>query len=136
MSEEIIDAGNTSGTGERPTFLTVLCILSFIGAGISIVLLLMVTVLAGAATGAVGATSGVGMMWTYILLAIAMVAVSLIGVIKMWKLQKQGFYLYTGAAIAGIIIDVSLSGTDFNIVSVLITAAFIAMYGANLKHMK
>ncbi|MFN6083376.1 MAG: hypothetical protein ACK476_00430 [Fluviicola sp.] len=44
---ETLDNLNESGSKGRPTFLTVLCILSFISAGIAIVLLL----LGGAITG-------------------------------------------------------------------------------------
>lgn len=147
---EMLDT--TNAAPKRPTFLTVLCILSFIGAGVSIVLLLLATVLAGAATAgttmvdtsnmsaegqaAMDAAQGaIGNVWLYLGLAIAMVVVSLVGVIKMWKLQKSGYYMYVGAAVAGIIVDIAV-GAGFTVGGLIFPVAFIVMYGLNLKHMK
>lgn len=128
---------------KRPTFLTVLCILSFVGAGISIVVLLLATVFAGAATAGLAAAenagaeveSAVGNIWAYLGVAAALIITSLVGVIKMWKLQKSGFYMYTVAAIAGIIVDIVL-GAGLNVMGIVFAVAFIAMYAANLKAMK
>lgn len=147
---ETLDNVNAEA-GKRPTFLTVLCILSFIGAGISIILILIATVFATGATmvangamegasaeaqQAVDAASGVmANMWGYIIAAVVMIIVSLFGVIQMWKLKKSGFYLYTGAAVAGIIVDIAL-GAGLSTMGVIISVAFIAMYAANLKAMK
>jgi hypothetical protein len=140
MSETL---DNNASTGQRPVFLTVLCILSFIASGIGIIGVLTLTLFAGAVEVGVSAAAengadvsevSTGGMWIYLILALGLIVVSLVGVIKMWKLKKQGFMLYTGAAIAGIIIEVIL-GAGFNFVSVLFTGAFIAMYAANLKHM-
>ena len=63
-----------------------------------------------------------------------LVLVGLFGVIKMWKLQKQGFYIYTGTAVAGIILPL-IFGIAFSTFGTIISVAFIAMYAANLKHM-
>lgn len=128
------------GEKVRPTFLTVLCILSFIGAGLTIILAIvavlgMAAITAGAANiGAAGENAGaLTMMWVWTAALVAMVIVSLIGVIKMWKLKKQGFFLYTGASVAGIIIGL-ISG-PVNIMSILFSVLFIVLYGMNLKHM-
>ncbi len=143
MSDQM-NPGN-AGAPQRPTFLTVLCILSWIAQGLGIVFLLMATLFAGAVTagvagmedaGAVVSGSGMGNVWLYLGLGVIMVVAGFIGVIKMWKLQKQGFFIYAGASVAGIIVDIALSGAGFNITSVIVTAAFIAMYGVNLKHMR
>lgn len=143
MSDQILD-NNGGGTGQRPTFLTVLCILSFVGAGISIV----GGILAAAAMGVLEAglsaaedaggtvTAETGSIWTLVIVSIALTLISLFGVIKMWKLQKQGFYIYTGAAVAGIIVSVIMSGFGPAIFGILISVAFIVMYGLNLKDMK
>ncbi len=140
MSENL---DNVQEAGKRPTFLTVLCILSFISAGIAFVMLLVGTLFAGAATAVVASaenagaevTSSVGSVWMYLGLAAAMIIVSLMGVIKMWKLKKSGFYMYVGAAVAGIIVDVAV-GSGFNVMGLVFTVAFVVMYGLNLKHMK
>jgi hypothetical protein len=147
MSENL----ENQGAAQRPAFLTVLCILSFISAGIAIILLLIATLFAGAVTAgssvvdtsvmtaegqaAVETAQGqIGNIWLYLALGVTMVIVSLMGVIKMWKLKKNGFYMYTGAAIAGIIVEIAV-GTGFSPVATVFTVAFIVMYGLNLKHM-
>ncbi len=140
MSETL---DNVAVENKRPTFLTVLCILSFIAAGISIIMLLLGTVLAGAATAGVAAAenagaeveSAVGNIWAYLGVAAALIITSLVGVIKMWKLQKSGFYIYTVAAVAGIIVDMVL-GAGLNVMGIIFTVAFIVMYGVNLKAMR
>jgi len=140
MSETL---DNPAAAGKRPTFLTVLCILSFIGAGISIILLLLGTVLAAGVSVAADAaadagaevTSTVGSMWAYLSVAIVMVVISLIGVIQMWKLKKTGFYQYTGAAVVGMIVPLFF-GMGFSVGGAIIPIAFIVMYGLNLKAMK
>ena len=144
-------------TGKRPTFLTVLCILSFIAAGISIIGGLLMGLGKGAVEAAGGTTSLSNEMsnmpgmtaegnevlaaadaifsWPYMITSMILVIIGLIGVIKMWKLQKQGFYIYTGTAVAGIILPL-IFGVPFGVMGTVFTVAFIAMYGANLKAMK
>lgn len=157
MSENV----EISGTPERPAFLTVLCVLSFIASGISII----VMVLAGTAKGVVDA-QGEGFMdeameraraenpdlqnmpgmdealataetvfsWPYIIAATVLVLISLYGVIKMWNLQKQGFFIYSAAGIAGVILPV-LFGLPFGMGAAVITFVFIALYYMNTKVM-
>jgi hypothetical protein len=128
-------------TQQRPTFLTVLCILSFIAAGISIIMLILGALAAGAASAmlaqaeAAGATvsGGTGSVWLAVGIAGILTIVSLVGVLQMWKLKKTGFYIYTGASVAGIIAGIVLTG--FSPVSVIVSVAFIVMYGLNLKAM-
>lgn len=154
MSENV----QTSGAPQRPTFLTVLCILSFIAAGFSIIGMLFM----GAATGIKNSDTGQEMMeealsnaegtagmpdmgeataavdalfsWPYVISATVLTLVALYGVIKMWKLKKQGFFIYAGAGIAGIILPL-LFGLPFGTVGAIITLGFIAMYYMNTKVM-
>ncbi len=153
---------NAAGApAKRPVFLTVLCILSFIAAGFAILGYITAITLMGAATavvsaaddafegmseGAGGAYSemseaitssagpSIGLTWAYIIIGFVCVLVSLFGVLKMWKLQKVGFYMYAGASVVSMIMTIVYSG--FGIVGALITVGFIVMYGLNLKHMK
>lgn len=145
----------------RPTLLTVLCILSFIAAGIGIISMLLV----GAARGVVDA-AGVNVQetmntemansgasgeqvaalnsamdqattafsWPYIITAMVLILVGLYGVIKMWKLQKQGYYIYAGTQVAGIVVPL-IFGMAFSTFGAVLAVAFIALYGMNLKHM-
>jgi len=152
---------NTGAPAARPTFLTVICILSFIGSGIMIILYIM-ALLAAMALQVVGnavedgldayadsvggqaavvadatataATVGMGMVWAYVVVGIIATILGLVGVIKMWKLQKAGFYLYVAAGVIGIIMSIVYDG--FQIGDLLAPALFITLFGLNLKHMK
>ncbi len=157
MSENV----ETSGAPQRPTFLTVLCILSFIASGIGIIGM----ILAGTAKTAMD-TVGTGLndamekaraenpdlysdmpgmddamaaaetafSWPYMIAATVLVLVSLFGVIKMWNLKKQGFFIYAGAGVAGIILPL-LFGLPFGTMGAIITIVFIALYYMNVKAM-
>jgi len=144
MSEET--QSTESGAAKRPVFLTVLCILSFIAAGFAIFGYIGVITVMGAASVALSGLEGmegmeavasagpsVGMTWAYIIVGFLTTIVALIGVIKMWKLKKQGFMLYAGASIVSAIMGVVYSG--LNIVGLVITVGFIVLYYLNVKHM-
>lgn len=149
---------NGGETAKRPVFLTVLCILSFIAAGFAILGYITVLGLMGAASVAVSgmesmssemggemgeamsaamaATPGVGLTWAYIIVGFLTTIVGLFGVIKMWKMNKSGFMLYTGATVVSLIMGIVYSGFAASIVGIVISAAFIVMYGLNMKHLK
>lgn len=65
---------------------------------------------------------------------------SLIGVFMMFKLRKNGFYVYTFANVFWLLVPLAL--IDFNammgmtIIGAIITALFVIMYAVNLKHME
>lgn len=144
MSEE-----TTKSTGARPVFLTVLCILSFIAAGFAVFGYITVITLMGAATALTSgmeamegmegmsaltaATPSAGMTWAYVIVGFVTTIVALIGVLKMWKLKKQGFMIYAGASIVSLIMSIVYSG--FGVVGAIITIGFIVMYYLNVKHM-
>ena len=157
MSEKV----ENQGAAQRPAFLTVLCILSFIAAGISIIGLAIGSAAKGVVESAGGTTdlsslegmegmegmegfasanqaamdqASAAFSWPSMIGAILLTIIGLVGVIKMWKMQKQGYYIYTGAAVVGLILPVVL-GAGFSVFSLIITAAFVVMYGLNLKHM-
>ena len=144
MSEE-----TTKSTGARPVFLTVLCILSFIAAGFAVFGYITVITLMGAATALTSgmeamegmegmyafnaATASAGTTWAYVIVGFVTTIVALIGVLKMWKLKKQGFMIYAGASIVSLIMSIVYSG--FGVVGAVITIGFIVMYYLNVKHM-
>lgn len=145
MSEEVLDSSGDAGTGERPVFLTVLCILSFVAAGLGILGYIAAFALMGAAEGltnaavANGATvsgPGTGMIWAYIIVGFATTILGLVGVIKMWKLQKAGFMLYVAATVVSVVMGIIYSGFGPSIVGIVISAGFIVMYQMNTKAMK
>lgn len=148
MSEETQSTestGTTAGAGKRPVFLTVLCILSFIAAGFGIITFVGLITAMGAATAVVGSMEGLegvseaaaagpsaAMTWAYLAVGLITIVVSLIGVIKMWKLKKQGFMLYVGANVVSMIMG---SIYSFSIGALIIPIVFIVLYYLNVKHM-
>ncbi|MCB0402208.1 MAG: hypothetical protein KDD41_08995 [Flavobacteriales bacterium] len=148
MSEETTQSTENAAPaagGKRPVFLTVLCILSFISAGFGIIAFVGLITAMGVATAAVGSLEGLegvseaasmgpsaGMTWAYIIVGLITIIVSLIGVIKMWKLKKQGFMLYAGANVVGMIMG---SIYAFSIGALVMPIVFIVLYYLNVKHM-
>ena len=126
---------NEANSG-RPTFLTVLCILTFIWSGFAILGSLLAILGMGALMSMVGSSAGGGTLYMIVLLLITVV--SLFGAFKMWGLNKQGFTIYAAANGIGLIVPY-IFGTPFTmtsfLVGLLITGGFIVMYYLNLKHM-
>lgn len=124
----------------RPTFLTVLCILTFIGSGLSALFLLIGLVAAGAISETLSSIPGMGDIGGfgtgYFLIVLVLALGSLYGAIMMWKLKKMGFYLYSGANAIALFIPMIMASGKFSIFGLVITALFIFLYGLNLKHLK
>jgi len=143
-------------TKKRPTFLTVLCILSFVGIGIGFISALY-SLLTFSATTEIINTYGSAMenspfggmvdtlaKWGQTLYTIQMVAnlICLAGVLMMWNLKKTGYFVYIVGEIAPAIASFALMGgygplgTLAMVSGLIFPVAFIIMYGLNLKHMK
>jgi hypothetical protein len=98
MSETL---DNVNTTAKRPTFLTVLCILTFIGSGLGVL---------GGILGLVGSTAlatfapaaGGSIIWS--ILSLAGAALCLFGAIQMWGLKKSGFTMYLLGALIAIVV--------------------------------
>ena len=121
---------NVQTTNQRPTFLTVLCILTFISTGLGLLFGLIGIVAAGAIESfaqylPVPVDSGIFKS----IITLVLIAGSLYGAIQMWKLKKLGFYIYAAANVILLILS-------FGIFSLIITAAFIVMYYLNVKGME
>ena len=61
---------------------------------------------------------------------------SLIGVIKMWKLQKSGFMIYVVATVAAMVMGIVYSGVTASMMGIVFSVLFVVLYGLNLKHLK
>jgi hypothetical protein len=142
MSETLDNVNNEAG--KRPVFLTVICILSFVGIGLAILGYVTALTVMGVAVSSVsamaeeaGATVTAGpstaIIWAYIIGGFVTALLQLVGVVQMWKLKKSGFYLYTVAAVIAIVLGF-LYGSGIG--GLIIPVAFIVMYGVNLKAMK
>ena len=136
VQETVQEVINTKEIDGRPTFLTVLCILTFIGSGLGVLGSILLFVGAGAVMSYFGTMSGAegagGMGYVIGLLILS--GTSLFGAIQMWNLKKIGFYIYTGVGIIGIILPL-LFGMGFSTLGTIITIAFIVMYYLNVKYM-
>ena len=150
---------NAGAPAQRPTFLTVLCILSWIWQGIVAILLVLAMLAIGVVTAAVNtdamqeglaemsasdpsmadavssvATASAGMLWAAVVVGFLCVILSFVGVLQMWKLKKSGFFLYTAAFLISTIMG--FVAGDYSTGGIIVGGAFVAMYGLNLKHMK
>jgi hypothetical protein len=151
----------TAVPAKRPQFLNVLCILSYIGTGIGIIMGIYHLATAGAAQASVemldnmagddmSAIPGMESMmdgaiaaakYAYVLAAVEIVAnlMCLFGVMQMWKMKKMGYYVYVLGQLVAIITPIVLVGGGLfggiMIVMAIFPIAFIIMYGLNLKHM-
>lgn len=155
----------TGQTPERPTFLTVLCVLTFIGSGLSVLGGLMGLVGSAALSFLPGMKGGT---MTGSIVGLVASVLCLLGAIRMWSLHKQGFTLYViGAVISiaasvinvtsvGSVLQETLQYSDVDIDeqtmamsqgimsvalwsgvvwSVIINALFVILYGVNRKHL-
>lgn len=148
--DNTIDYHLTEGeVTKRPRFLTVLCILSFIADSLILVSNLVMTVLITRTIGAEGLTadrtpenitqvlfkgSDVRFTWLYLIVVFVCVIISLWGVIKMWRLQKSGYFMYVAADITALIMGFVYSG--FNMLTISLSLLFMILYGLNFKHLK
>jgi len=153
--EETTQSNGGGEAAKRPVFLTVLCILSFVAAGFAAIGYIAVITLMGAVTAGASALEGMsgeagaagaaiteaistgpsaGLTWAYIVVGFLTMLISLFGVIKMWKLQKMGYFLYVGASVVSMIMGIIYSG--FGVMAVIFPILFIVLYGLNLKHLK
>lgn len=157
-------ADTGGGGGKRPAFLTVLCILTWVGSGIGLIMNLIgsAAVGVGSAMSEMGegmaegmgeaspemaeameaANSAMANASTVLYIGYAGILLCVIGSILMFKLKKNGFYIYVvgelGPAIASMIL---LGGAFFGGGMMIMAMGLIfpilmtVLYGLNLKHM-
>ncbi|MDR1755915.1 MAG: hypothetical protein LBR65_03015 [Culturomica sp.] len=149
----------------RPTLLTVLCILTFIGSGWALLSNVTSYFTADAAADVMmeqmdqmeqlgegggssflsGLLSSSQEMLPYLKpitgITSVLALLSLLGAILMFRLRKTGFYLYTGAQILMLFVApvfVGFSGMVVwnTVMAAILTLLFIILYSLNLKYMK
>lgn len=157
----LLDEEITANTppAQRPVFLTVLCILTFVGAGLAIISALFSVLTMGQIESSFGqmneALSEVDMdfsnsyRWVKISYVLNLCGglLCLAGALFMWKLKKIGFFIYIlgqllplfGSFMTMNSINLGVFagfGIVMTVIGMLFPIAFIIMYGLNLKHMK
>jgi len=143
---------------ERPQFLKILCILSFVASGLLLLIyaigtlsLIMNEEIIGTFWNEAIKVQPVlenvdpiiffhefGMLCIYSLI---LNIISLIGIIMMWRLNKIGFYIYVFAEITANFLSLNLNTGEQNqaysglVFYIFIDLIFIGLYFMNLKHM-
>ena len=126
----------------RPELLSFLCILTFIGSGISAFGYVMLTFF-GEEFRELLTTSemekgvqGLEMLnnSSYWAICFFLSLVSFYGAVKMFKLKRIGFHLYAGSNIVILVLPLFYS-MEFGISELLTVASFIGMYAVHLKYM-
>lgn len=147
---------------KRPTFLTVLCILSFIAGAITILSsvysyctidkTVATTQHALAQLEENGMDEGIIYNMTVkaiekiaifsenieilTILAILFALATLFGAYMMFTLQKKGFFVYCIASLLALCPSIYLFGLRDSIMAIVITGIFVFLYSLNLKHLK
>lgn len=159
---DLLDNGvaTTAYTGKRPAFLTVLCILTFVGVGVSIVynwyslyqvnqLEKAFSLLGNSTFNTWGSDIDNSYKWLKISIVINLFGalLCLVSAIIMFNLRKFGYYIYIGGQIIPLVIAFfAASNNSFGLFGglgyiwllalMVFPVGFIIMYGLNFKYMK
>lgn len=154
FDQEILDytPSHQQATTARPVFITVLCILSFVGVGFTLLINVVAYIILKAsadmlqevqATGVEmdAAWNAVRYMDVNLAIGIGGALACLWGAILMWKLKRIGYYIYIVGQVVPLvlsffILQTTMLDTLTFIFSALFPLIFIVLYGINLKHMK
>ncbi len=126
---------------ERPDFLSALCILSFIGNGAAFLGYFAASLFFKQTSPLIIKYSS----WhstdlvspLYFTSLMALFAVSLTGAIRIWKLHRDGFYIYSAAQIIILLLPVVWVGTQsFSVSNFVFTAIFILGYAWGLRWLR
>lgn len=142
---------------KRPVFLTVLCILTFVGGGLGLIWSFFMWIWLSAAEGFMEAFANVGsdpiedeafrmMHWLKFLMISYVIgnALCITGAIVMMFMRKIGFYIYiVGQLIPLVIILIMLGGNltepgaqVWLFMALIFPMGFIVMYGLNYKYLR
>lgn len=73
----------------------------------------------------------------YFFLFSVLFAASFYGVWRMWKMQRQGFYIYVGAQVMILLYPLVWMGKPaFSAVAVIFTTLFVAVYSFQYRHLR
>jgi hypothetical protein len=156
-SKDMASASQFLEEPEKPQNLRILCILSFIGCGLMILIYGLGTLCLGMTEETIAKFwdqaveknpelenvdpmvlfHDLGMVSVYCLIATVF---SLIGVIMMWKLERVGFYIYAVAELSTNFFSVNTGINEHKsylgmIIFILLDLLFIVLYFTNLKYM-
>lgn len=151
----------TEEAPKRPQFLTVLCILTFIGVGLGIIgsisgwwAIRTTSAMMDANSDMMEGMNGFDMSempemenmmnslkYANVILISGVISslICLIGALQMWKQKKIGFLIYVVGQVAPIIVSVVCFGaatfSGWSSISFIFPVVFVVLYGLNLKHL-
>lgn len=120
---------------KRPAFLSVLCILSFIGGGLMVLFSIFLFLFAGDMKTMIQGSEYYiqsyvagdnAVLNAFMILVVS--AASLYGAIRMWHLEKMGFWIYLVAQFVAIFLT-------FSMLTIFINAIFVLLYYLNYKYL-
>lgn len=125
----------------RSDFLSALCILTFIGSTTSFIGYFLASVFFGKASELIikysnwHTVEAISPLYFTILMALS--AISLTGAIRMWKLHRDGFFLFTISQLIILFLPVIWLGWNaFSVTGAIFTAVFVGGYALNWRYMK
>ncbi len=126
---------------KRPDLLSALCILTFLGSGFAFFGYFFASLFFDKASELIikysswHSTDAISPL--YFTTLMALYAVSLSGAIRLWKLHKDGFFIYSGAQIIILILPVVWINKDaFSVTNLIFTGIFILGYALNWKRLR
>ncbi len=128
-------------TTERSPFLSALCILTFIGSGIGFLGYFYLSLFFEKASELIVSIGNIQSMdkvtpW-YFLILMVLYALSLTGAIRMWKLHRDGYFLYVAAQLLVLFLPVfQLGWAAFYFTNAIFTIVFVLGYSLNYKFFK
>jgi hypothetical protein len=123
---------------QRPPFLSALCLLTFMGSCIGFVGYFLAALFFEKTSELIikysswHSTEAISPL--YFTLLMALFALSLTGAIRMWKLHRDGFYLYVFAQLAILFVPVLwIDWPSLSTTNAIFTTVFVVGYGLNWK---
>lgn len=125
----------------RPELLSALCLLTSAGSGSGFIAYFLAALFFEKASAFIIEYSSThtteAILPLYFVLFMVFSAVSLVGAIRMWKLHRDGFILYTIAQLSMTILPVIWLGwNSFTVPGAIFTGVFVGGYALNLKKLK
>lgn len=126
---------------DRPALLTALCLLTFTGSSVAFIAWFLAALYFEKASEIIIKYSS----WhnveaispAYFSVLMALFAISLTGAIRMWKLHRDGLFLYIISQLIILFLPVIwINGQAFSITNAVFTTVFIVGYALNIKALK
>lgn len=134
-----------NATPTRPQLLTILCILTFIGSGLSTFSYLVFSAYHSEMLDLMGIYYAdmpelnyfINAPRTFFVFSFIFSATTLAGAILMWNLRKTGFHVYTVSQLISLALPYIYFSGDVNpMLNIMLTALFVYLYARNLQYMR